>query len=244
MRRFYAMLKINSLGYDIKQKPLLKEISFHLQKGENLTILGANGSGKSTLAKILCGLIPSEKKVLLAGEYIEKMVGAKRASYINYMPSKFSLYDPYITLKEYLNLSLYKETPKEKQLKKILSLLGLLKYQDNYAHELSSGEGQLLLLASTMMQSATITIFDEPTSNLDPKKTKLVFDVLEHSNMLKQKILITHDLQLAYRLNYPILYIEDTKATYFKEGFFKEETLKQYFDETIMIVDDNIVETL
>ncbi len=238
------MLKIDNLHYKINYKPLLENISFHLKKGENLTILGANGSGKSTLAKILCALISSEKQVLLDGKYIEDIAGKKRATLINYMPSKFSLYDPYITVQEYLNLSLYKHSPKEENLQEILTLLDLLKYQDRYANELSSGEQQLLLLASSMMQSANITIFDEPTSNLDPKKTKLVFNVLKTSNTLKQKVLITHDLQLAYRLNYPILYIEERKAKYFEEGFFKAENLKHYFDDTIMIVDKHIVETL
>jgi len=238
------MLKINSLSYNIKQKNLFQEISFHLQKGENLIILGANGSGKSTLAKLLCGLLPSENKVELQGRYIEKITGKKRATLINYMPSKFSLYDPYITLKEYLNLSLYKNTVKEDSLKEVLSHLQLLHYQESYAGELSSGEQQLLLLASCIMQAADITILDEPTSNLDPKKTKLVFDILKDDNRLKQKIVITHDLQLAFKLDYPILYIEDGKAEYFIEDFFTPTNLKRYFNETIMIVDDNIVERL
>ena len=238
------MLKINSLNYNIKQKVLLKAISLHLKVGENLTILGANGSGKSTLAKILCGLIPTKKEVLLQDRYIEDIAGRKRASYINYMPTKFSLYDPYITLKEYLQLSRYKVSTKEQRYREVLSLLGLLPYENSYAHALSSGEQQLLLLASSMIQSADITIFDEPTSNLDPKKSKLVFDILKDSQMLKQKILITHDLQLAYKLHYPILYIEEGRAAYFKEGFFECANLEKYFNDSIMIVDDNIVEAL
>ncbi len=238
------MLQTSSLSYTIKEKVLLKKLSLHLKEGENITILGENGSGKSTLAKILCGIIASKEKVLLQGQYIEKIDSIKRAKLINYMPSKFSLYDPYITLNTYLNLSLYKSTPSEHSIKEILSHLQLSQYQNSYASHLSSGEQQLLLLASSMLQSADITIFDEPTSNLDPKKTKILFDILKSSDKFKQKILITHDLQFAYRLGYPILYLEKGEVCYFKDDFFTPKNLKHYFHDTIMIVDDFIVETL
>ncbi len=238
------MLQTASLSYNIKDKALLKNISLHLAENENLVILGENGSGKSTLAKILCGLLPSEKKVLLKDQYIEKIDPKKRAKLINYMPSKFSLYDPYITVNDYLNLSLYKVYPTKGRIKEILSHLQLLQYQDTYASELSSGEQQLLLLASSILQEAKITIFDEPTSNLDPKKKKLLFDILKKSDRFRQKILITHDLQFAYRLGYSILYLEGGKVNYFKDNFFTPKNLRHYFHDTIMIVDDYIVEAL
>ncbi len=238
------MLKTNSLSYTIKDKTLLHNISLAFKEGENFIILGENGSGKSTLAKLLCGLIPSEKKVLLQGQYLEKVDTKKRSQLINYMPSKFSLYDPYVTVNAYLNLSLYRSTPKEESIKEVLPQLQLLQYQETYASELSSGEQQLLLLASSMLQGATITIFDEPTRNLDPKKTKILFDILKKSDRFKQKILITHDLQFAYSLGYPILYLEDGVVSYFKDDFFTPKNLKHYFHDTIMIVDNYIVETL
>lgn len=238
------MLKCDSLNFNFHHKALLKNLSFTLQKGENLTIIGENGAGKSTLAKLLCALIPSYETIMIEDKYIETLSATKRASLINYMPSKFSLYDPYITVKEYLNLSLYKQSPKEQTLLEVLSLLGLSKHKDAYANSLSSGEQQLLMLASTLIQNAQITIFDEPTSNLDPKKSKLVFDILKHSPHLKQKIVITHNLQFAYKLGFSILYLDEGKAQYFKEGFFSPENLKKHFADTIMIVDAHIVEVL
>ena len=238
------MLKTNSLSYNIQDKTLLKEISLHLKEGENLTIMGANGAGKSTLAKLLCGLIESNKQVQLRGEYIEDIQGRARAKQINYMPSKFSIYDDYITVRDYLNLSMYESTPKEEKAIEILSNLGLSAYHDSFVSTLSSGEQQLLLLASCMIQNATITLFDEPTSNLDPQKTKRVFDILKGSTYLSSKILITHDLQLAYKLKFPILYIVDGKGVTFQEGFFNTDNLTHYFGDSIKLVDDNIVEAL
>jgi len=238
------MLKIDSLSFEFDKRPLLQNLSLTLKKGENLTILGENGAGKSTLAKLICGLLPSKKTIMIEGKYIEDIPPQRRAAYINYMPSKFSLYDSFITLKEYLELSSYKQTPKEQKSKEILAQLNLSSYENSYASTLSSGQQQLLLLASALIQSAEITIFDEPTSNLDPQKRKLVFDILSTSNYLKQKIIITHDLQLALKLDYPILYLKEGRATYFENGFFEASNLKKHFSGTIMIVDNNIVECL
>jgi iron complex transport system ATP-binding protein len=238
------MLKIDSLSYTIKDRLLLKDISLHLKEGENLTIMGANGAGKSTLAKLLCGLIESKREVVLKGDYIENIEAKERAKQINYMPSKLSIYDEFITLRDYLNLSIYKDTPKEDESEKILSTLGLTPYHDNFVSTLSSGEQQLLLLASCMIQNATITLFDEPTSNLDPQKTKRLFNILKSTNYLHSKILITHDLQLAYKLNFPLLYIENGKGKMFHDDFFTPKNLSHYFGDTIKIVEDNIVEAL
>ncbi len=238
------MIEVKSLSYTINERTLLDKISFSLNEGENLIILGENGSGKSTLAKILCGIIESEKKVLLTGQYIEDINAKKRAKLINYMPSKFSLFDPYITVNDYLTLSYYKNNPQPKDIHEILSQLQLSPYQKSYAKALSSGEQQLLLLASSALQNANITIFDEPTSNLDPKKTKLLFDILKYSDKFKQKILITHDLQFAYRLGYPILYLDNAEVRYFKNDFFTPKNLAYYYHDTIMIEGDYIVETL
>jgi iron complex transport system ATP-binding protein len=238
------MLTTHALSYSIDEKRLIQTLNLEIKEGENLTILGANGAGKTTLAKLLCGLIKSKKMVRLKERYIEEIDSITRAKLINYTPSKFSLYDRYIKVDEYLNLSCYKIPIDREKSVDILSILGLYDYHDSYASRLSSGEQQLLLIASSMMQGAKITIFDEPTSNLDPKKRKLIFDIFQHSNYLSQKILITHDLQLAYKLNYPILYLDKEGAHYFPTDFFTPKRLHKYFGDTIQIIDNQIVEVL
>ncbi len=238
------MLEIDSLSYTLKERTLLDAISFSLQEGENLIILGENGAGKSTLAKLLCGIIPSEKKVTLQGQYIEDIPPQKRAKLINYMPAKFSLFDPYTTVNDYLTLSTYKRYLAPKRIEQILSLVQLSAHQNHYASTLSSGEQQLLLLASSALQGAAITIFDEPTSNLDPKKTKRLFEIVKKSEYFKQKIVITHNLQFAYSLAYPVLYLEDAKIRYFENNFFRPKNLADYYHDTIMMEGDYIVERL
>ena len=93
------MLEINSYSSTI-----LHDISFSLKENENLIILGENGAGKSTLAKVLSNLI-SNNNVKLFGENIDKIADLKRAKLINYIPPKLSIFDEYVTLKEFLELS-------------------------------------------------------------------------------------------------------------------------------------------
>jgi len=238
------MIRVASLSYSVEERVILNNLSFHLPKDDNLTILGANGAGKSTLAQLLCGLLKSKNTIYIDGKEISHIPHQERAKYINLVPSKFSLYDPYIDVKSYLELSLYKEALQPTKRREVLSLLGLSCYHDSYASKLSSGEQQLLQLASSLMQSAQITILDEPTSNLDPQKTKIVFDILRTNPNLKQKILITHDLNLAYQLGYPILYLDNATSHYYHDDFFTPDILQHYFGDTIKIVDGFIVEVL
>lgn len=232
------MLEIKNYSSNI-----LQDISFSLNDGENLIILGKNGAGKSTLAKVLSNLI-SNDEVTIFGENISLMQDLKRAKTINYIPPKLSIFDEYITLKEYLELSFIGEVDNNK-IEKIINLLRLKKLENSYCKAFSSGEKQLLLLASSLVHNAKITIFDELTANLDITRLKEVFDIF-NSDLLQQKIVITHNLDLAYALKYKILFIEDGKIAFFDEHkkFFESENLKRFYNNTILKLDNHLVVNL
>ena len=232
------MLEINNYNSDI-----LKDITFSLKEGENLIILGKNGAGKSTLAKVLSNLIPNNK-VILQGQRIDKIDDFKRAQAINYIPPKLSIFDEYVTLKEFLELSCVNETD-DKKIEEIITLLKLEKLKHRYCKAFSSGEKQLLLLASAIIHDAQITIFDELTANLDISRLKEVFDIF-NSKLLKQKIIITHNLDLAYALKFKVLYINDGKIEFFgqHEEFFEDENLKKFYNNTISKLDKHLVVNL
>jgi len=235
------MLKVNLPSFKIDKKEILKGISLALKEDENLTILGSNGAGKSTLAKLLCGLIKSKKSIMVEDTFIESLASYRRSKLINYIPPKLSIYDSYINVYDFLALS---EHPLK--IGKVLKLLELEKFQKSYCSDLSSGEQQLLLLGSALVQNAKLTIFDEPTSNLDPKKTKKVFEILKNSNHLKQKIIITHDLQLASKLSYPILYITKGEGKLFEsaDAFFTPSNLQTIFGDSVVKNEDVVVANL
>ena len=232
------MLEINNYNSSI-----LHEISFRLEDNENLIILGENGAGKSTLAKVLSNLIENDK-VKIFNENINKMDDLKRAFLINYIPPKLSIFDEYITLREFLELSFISSVDNEK-INSVIKLLNLKKLENKYCKSFSSGEKQLLLLASSMIHDAEITIFDELTANLDISRLKEVFDIF-NSDLLKQKIVITHNLDLAYALKYKVLFLKDGIIEFFgsHDEFFDNKNLKRFYKDTIRKLDNHLVVNL
>ena len=232
------MLEINNYNSSI-----LHEISFRLEDNENLIILGENGAGKSTLAKVLSNLIENDK-VKIFNENINKIDDLKRAFLINYIPPKLSIFDEYITLREYLELSFISPVDNEK-INKIIKLLNLKKLENKYCKSFSSGEKQLLLLASSLIHDAEITIFDELTANLDISRLKEVFDIF-NGDLLNQKIVITHNLDLAYALKYKVLFLKDGIMEFFgsHEEFFENKNLKRFYKDTIIKIDNHLVVNL
>ena len=232
------MLEINNYNSSI-----LHEISFRLEDNENLIILGENGAGKSTLAKVLSNLIENDK-VKIFNENINKIDDLKRAFLINYIPPKLSIFDEYITLREFLELSFISTVDNEK-INSVIKLLNLKKLENKYCKSFSSGEKQLLLLASSMIHDAEITIFDELTANLDISRLKEVFDIF-NSDLLNQKIVITHNLDLAYALRYKVLFLKDGIIEFFgsHDEFFDNKNLKRFYKDTIRKLDNHLVVNL
>ena len=232
------MLEINNYN-----SAILHNITFSLKQNENLIILGENGAGKSTLAKVLSNLI-SNNSVKLFGENIDKISDLKRAKLINYIPPKLSIFDEYVTLREFLELS-FIENVNNQKIDEVIKLLNLRKLEDKYCKSFSSGEKQLLLLASAIMHNAQITIFDELTANLDISRLKEVYDIF-NSDLLKQKIIITHNLDLAHALKYKILFIKDGKIEFFDEHdkFFTNENLQKFYNNTILKLENHLVVNL
>lgn len=229
------MLEINKFTNHI-----LKDISFSLKEEEHLIILGANGAGKSTLAKVLSTLI-SNDKVKLFNEEVNSLSDEKRARFINYIPPKLEIFDEYITLYEFLELS-FIEKINRKKLEEIISLLKLEKIKNRACNDLSSGEKQLLLLASSIIHNAKITIFDELTANMDITRVQEAFEIF-NSEYLQQKIIITHNLDLAFHLKYKILYLEEGEVKFFgqSEEFFSKEILSKFYQNCLKVVDGHLV---
>lgn len=213
------MLKLDNFSNYI-----LDDISLCIDK-KNLIILGSNGCGKTTLAKVLSGLLDT---------------GVLDNRLINYIPTKLDIFDEFMTVDEYLELScLYGEMQK----KDVLNLLGIVDLKSKSAKSLSSGESALVLLASAILHNAEYTILDEPTANLDPQKIKKVFKLLRENSILNYKIIITHNLNLAYKLGFDVVYLKDGKIDFngSSKEFFNQDTLNKYFDRTVQIKGDIIV---
>ena len=232
------MLEINKYNSDI-----LKDITFSLEENENLIILGQNGAGKSTLAKVLSNLIENNN-VKLFNQNLSDLSDEKRAQFINYIPPKLSIFDEYITLREFFELACI-DLIDNKKIDILIDTLNLKNLEYKYCKNFSSGEKQLLLLGSSIMHDAKITIFDELTANLDISRLKEVFDIFK-SDLLKQKIVITHNLDLAYALKFKVLYLKDGKIEFFgdNDAFFCDENLKRFYNNSIQKINGHLVVNL
>lgn len=230
------MLHVDNLSLQI-----LKRVSFTLAENENLTILGNNGSGKTTLAKAIAHLLPTAN-VMFEGKTLGEFPARQRAEWINYIPAKLTMYDEYLTVRDYLALNVIDEA-NSAHIDTVSTLLGLDSLRHSRCRELSSGESALLLIGGAMIHRARYTILDEPTANLDQRKKVTLFRLLKESPYFQTKIIITHDLTLAYKLGYKVLYLEEGEVRFFGEcaDFFDPRHLETCFGNAVKNIEGNFV---
>lgn len=228
-------LSITNLTCGYTDTPLLENITLNIES--HLSILGANGSGKSTFAKALCGLIPFSGKVELFGQDVRDIALKERAKRISYIPAKLDIYDPYMTLEEFVLLGRFahKESFKSysaEDSKIALACIELLKISHLLEHtvaSLSSGEQQLAQIAAALAAQSGIIIFDEPTANLDPHNAKIIAEHIKGLKEYHQIILITHDLHLACYVDNPVAFVKNKTLTCHGREFFDDATLEALY---------------
>lgn len=160
----------------------------------SVAVIGANGSGKSTFARLINGLAkPTSGKVTVLGE-------SPSVSEVGFVFSNPDLQIVMPTVFEDVAFSLTREKLSKAQVRSrveaALSAVGILELQESNCHTLSSGQKQLLAMASAMVRSPKLFVADEPTTLLDLPNTRLITLVL-HSLRVDQLVLVTHDLELA-----------------------------------------------
>jgi len=213
----------------------LRNISFELEN-ENVVILGSNGAGKTTLAKLIVALVENDY-VTVDGERVSDLSAKRRAQILNFIPSKLEIFDEYIDVEEFLHLSLLNGTT-QRDIESLLARLEIGHLKNSSCKCISSGESQLVLFVSGLLHNAALSIFDEPTANLDSDKKIKVYEALQA--FAGWKIVITHDLNLAYRLGYRVLYMEQGRVVYDGscESFFDPHNLEKLFGTSIKKVDE------
>src|SRR5213593_1749175 len=186
--------------------PALRGISFSVQKGEFVSIVGPSGSGKSTLFYLLGGLTRADSgRVVVDGDDFAKLSDAERTRMrkrkIGFVFQKFNLLP---TLDAGSNIAIAQDIAGRKNgdsayFNKISDLLGLTKRLHHRPSELSGGEQQRVALARALINQPAIVLADEPTGNLDSKNSGIVLGMLRQSNQeLGQTVLmITHNPEAA-----------------------------------------------
>src|SRR6266581_8287932 len=186
--------------------PALRGISFGVQRGEFVTVVGPSGSGKSTLFYLLGGLTRADSgSVTIDGVDFATLSDGERTrlrkSKIGFVFQKFNLLP---TLSARSNIEIAVDIaglgkPDPAFLKKITDMLGIAERLEHRPNELSGGEQQRVALARALINRPAIVLADEPTGNLDSKSSESVLEILRHSNQeLQQTVLmITHNPEAA-----------------------------------------------
>jgi putative ABC transport system ATP-binding protein len=186
--------------------PALRGVSFDVQRGEFVTVVGPSGSGKSTLFYLLGGLTRADSgKVILDGDDIATLSDAERTRMrkrkIGFVFQKFNLLP---TLDARSNIAMAQEISGNGDrdpafFARITDLLGLSKRLNHRPSELSGGEQQRVALARALVNKPTVVLADEPTGNLDTQNSDIVLGMLRQSNQeLGQTVLmITHNPEAA-----------------------------------------------
>lgn len=196
----------------------LDNVSFKVEKGEFVAIVGASGSGKSTLLHLIGGVDrPTSGKVFIDGKDIHKFnddeLAIFRRRQVGLIYQFYNLI-PILNVEENITLPLNldnREVNKQK-LNEMLKLLGLEQRRFHLPNELSGGQQQRTSIGRAMITSPSIILADEPTGNLDSKSSDEIVELLKKSNRdYKQTIImITHNMEIAKIAN-RIIKIEDGK---------------------------------
>ena len=182
-----------------KDRPVLQKLSFCIEKGESVGLIGANGAGKSTVMKLLLGLLsPNEGEVLVDGVRVEKktlpQVRRKLGFVLQnsdnqmFMPTVYEdmIFAP-------LNYGLSREEA-EKRVDAALEQLNLQELKHRHNHRISGGEKRMAAIATILAMEPEAILMDEPSAALDPYNRRIVINTIR--TLPQTKLITSHDLDM------------------------------------------------
>lgn len=203
------ILKVENLtkiyGKGTTKVVALNDVSFSVEKGEFVAIVGASGSGKSTLLHLIGGVDrPTSGKVFIDGKEIYKLNDDKLAIFrrrqVGLIYQFYNLI-PILNVEENITLpfDLDNRKPNMEYLNSLIKLLGLENRRNHLPNQLSGGQQQRTSIGRALITNPTIVLADEPTGNLDSKMGDEIVELLRKSNKeYKQTIImITHNMEIA-----------------------------------------------
>jgi len=196
----------------------LDGVSFSVEQGEFVAIIGPSGSGKSTLLHILGAVdVPTSGKVIMGGKDVfaqnEEALAIFRRRQVGLIYQFYNLI-PVLNVTENITLPVLLDGRKvnEQRLQEMISLLGLDGREKHLPNQLSGGQQQRVSIGRALMNAPSVVLADEPTGNLDSKNSQEIMNLLRESNekFHQTLIMITHDENIALQAD-RIIAIEDGK---------------------------------
>ncbi|NCC79629.1 MAG: ABC transporter ATP-binding protein [Clostridia bacterium] len=218
------ILKVENLtktyGEGINQVKALDNVTFSIEKGDFVAIIGPSGSGKSTLLHILGGVDkPTAGKVYMDGSDVYSQDDEKLAIFrrrqVGLIYQFYNLI-PVLNVIENMTLPVLMDARdvNEDRLRELLSTLSLHGRENHLPNQLSGGQQQRVSIGRALMNAPAVVLADEPTGNLDSKNSQDIIELLKESNRKYNQtlIIITHDENIALQAN-RIISIEDGRIT-------------------------------
>ena len=245
MLQVECLKKIYTTRFGGNQVQALSDVSFSVETGEYVAIMGESGSGKTTLLNILAALDqPTSGKVFLDGKDLtmvkEREIAAFRRDNLGFVFQDFNLLDTF-SLKDniFLPLVLAGKSPKEMELRlnPIAEQLGITHLLEKYPYEVSGGQKQRAAVARALISKPKLILADEPTGALDSKSTDGLLDVFSAIHATGQTILMeTHSTKAASRAD-RILFIKDGVLFHqiYRGGCTNEQLYQKISDTLTML---------
>lgn len=205
-------------GSGENQVKALDDVSFSVQKGEFLAIIGPSGSGKSTLLHVLGGVdVPTSGKVFMEGTDVyaqsESQLAIFRRRQVGLIYQFYNLI-PVLNVTENMTLPVLMDSREvnAQRLEELLQILSLKGRENHLPNQLSGGQQQRVSIGRALMNAPAVVLADEPTGNLDSKNSQEIVELLKYSNETYKQtlIVITHDENIALQAN-RVIAIEDGK---------------------------------
>ena len=206
------------------------DMDLTIKKGEFVFLIGETGCGKSTLIKMLYREEkPTKGKIIVGGINVAKLRNSKVYKLRRKIGVVFQNFQLLPKLTAYENVAFALEVlglPKDeihKKVVKVLDLVGLKNKAKHYPTQLSGGEQQRVAIARAIVNGPKLLICDEPTGNLDPKKSMEIMEVLEAINKLGTTVvMVTHDIEIVKQMNKRVILLNSGRVVKdYEEGTYK-----------------------
>ena len=182
-----------------KDRPVLRDLSFRIENGESVGLIGANGAGKSTVMKLLLGLLaPTSGEILVDGLRVEKKTLPEIRRKLGFVlqNSDNQMFMPTVyedMIFAPLNYGLSREEAEQK-VDAVLQKLGLQELKHRHNHRISGGEKRMAAIATILAMEPEAVLMDEPSSALDPYNRRLVINTIRE--LRQTKLITSHDLDM------------------------------------------------
>lgn len=212
------ILTVDNLSFDYSDVSVLSDISFSINEGDFLGIIGSNGTGKSTLIKLLLGLLPCGNGAITYFGHSEHAVG-----YVSQKSNSFNSAFP-ATVREVVMANLFAEKglfrhynkSDRERYERVIRSVGMEEYSDKLIGRLSGGQQQRVFIARALIAEPKLIFLDEPTVGIDQRSVKMIYELISRLNRQGITVIMTnHDTQSLVSLANKLLILAENEPPTF-----------------------------